>query len=161
MSNGPIAAAIQLNCFCHVLQKCGGKQSILGCWLVVGVPCVHFKKPFDSVSHAILEEKLKNSFGFEGNLLAWVKSYMNRRKQFTIVNGNVSTKVPIKFGIPQGSVLGPTLFVLFTNDLPSKVTEGTVYMYANDTTLFCIGRGQQMKLSSRSTLAYGNFTLGA
>ena len=65
---------------------------------------------------------------------------MNGRKQFTIVNGNVSTKLPIKFGIPQGSVLGPTLFVLFTNDLPSKVTEGTVYMYADDTTLFYIGR---------------------
>ena len=109
--------------------------------------CVDFKKAFDSVSHAILEKKLKNSFGFEGNLLAWVKSYMNRRKQFTIVNGNVSTKLPI--------------IVLFTNDLPSKITESTVYMYADDTTLFCIGRGQQMKLSSRSTLAYGNFTLGA
>ena len=65
---------------------------------------------------------------------------MNGRKQFTIVNGNVSTKMPVKFGIPQGSVLGPTLFVLFTNDLPSKVTEGTVYMYADDTTLFYIGR---------------------
>ena len=87
--------------------------------LVVGVACVDFKKAFDSVSHAILEEKLKHSFGFEGNLLAWVRSYMNRRKQFTIVNGNVSTKLPIK--LPH---LGPILFVLFNND----------------TTPFCIGR---------------------
>ena len=67
---------------------------------------------------------------------------MNGRKQFAILNGNVSTNMPIKFGIPHGSVLGPTLFILFTNDLPSKVyvTEGTVYMYADDITLFCIGR---------------------
>ena len=54
--------------------------------------------------------------------------------------GTIHNMMPIKFGIPQGLVLGPTLFVLFTNDLPSKVTEGTVYMYADDTTLFCIGR---------------------
>ena len=101
--------------------------------------CVDFKKAFDSVSHTILGEKLKNRFGFEGNLLAWIKSYMNERKQFTIVNGSASTTMPIKFGIPQRSVLGPTLFVLFTNDLPSRISAATTYMYADDTTLFCIG----------------------
>ena len=101
--------------------------------------CVDFKKAFDSVSHTILGEKLKNRFGFEGNLLAWIKSYMNERKPFTIVNGSASTTMPIKFGIPQGSVLGRTLFVLFTNDLPSRITAATTYMYADDTTLFCIG----------------------
>ena len=56
---------------------------------MIGVACVDFKKAFDSVSHAILEKKLKNSFGFEGNLLAWVKSYMNGRTEFIIVTGNV------------------------------------------------------------------------
>ena len=64
---------------------------------------------------------------------------MNERKQFTIVNGSASTTMPIKFGIPQRSVLGPTLFVLFTNDLPSRISAATTYMYADDTTLFCIG----------------------
>ena len=107
---------------------------------MIGVACVDFKKAFDSVSHAILEKKLKNSFGFEGNLLAWVKSYMNGRTEFIIVTGNVSTKLPIKFGIPQGLVLGPTLFVLFTNDLLSKITDGTLHMYADDTALLYIGR---------------------
>ena len=106
--------------------------------LVLGVACVDFKKAFDSVSHTILGEKLKNRFGFEENL-AWIKSYMNERKQFTIANGSASTTMPIKFGIPQGSVLGPTLFILFTNDIPSRITAATTYMYADDTTLFCIG----------------------
>ena len=137
MSNGPIAAGYSTELLLSHYRNVEERVRFWACgWRGV----CRFKKVIDSVSHAILEKKLKNSFGFEGNLLAWVKSYMNRRKQFTIVNGNVSTKVPIKFGIPQGSVLGPTLFVLFTNDLPSKVTEGTVYMYADDTTLYCIGR---------------------
>ena len=68
------------------------------------------------------------------------KKLYERKETIHNCKRHVSTKMPIKFGIPQGSVLGPTLFVLFTNDLPSKVTEGTVYMYADDTTLFYIGR---------------------
>ena len=58
---------------------------------------------------------------------------MNGRKQFAILNGNVSTKMPIKFGrvCPRPHLI---------RSLPSKVIEGTVYMYADDTTLFCIGR---------------------
>ena len=58
---------------------------------------------------------------------------------FTINNGTKSGMLPVSFGIPQGSVLGPTLFTLFTNDLPVSVKSGSVYMYADDTTVFCLG----------------------
>ena len=67
-----------------------------------------------------------------------IRSYLSERQQFTIVNGSTSEMIPVSFGIPQGSVLGPTLFTLFTNDLPSSVSSGSIYMFADDTTVYCI-----------------------
>ena len=69
----------------------------------------------------------------------WLKSYLKRRQQVTIVNGVPSGILPVSYGIPQGSVLGPTLFSMFTNDLPTSVVSGLVYMFADDTTIYCIG----------------------
>ena len=106
--------------------------------LVVAVAFIDFKKAFDSVSHTILEMKLERDFGISGPLLDWLKSYLKERQQFTAVNGSTSQMIPISFGIPQGSVLGPTLFTLFTNDLPSSVSSGSVYMFADDTTVYCM-----------------------
>ena len=82
--------------------------------LVVAVAFIDFKKAFDSVSHTIPEMKLERDFGISGLLLDWLKTYLNERQQFTAVNGATSEMIPISFGIPQGSVLGPTLFNLFT-----------------------------------------------
>ena len=106
--------------------------------LVVAVAFIDFKKAFDSVSHAILETKLERDFGISGLLLDWLKSYLKERQQYTAVNGSTSEMIPISFGIPQGSVLGRTLFTLFTNDLPSSVSSGSVYMFADDSTVYCI-----------------------
>ena len=106
--------------------------------LVVAGAFIDFKKAFDSVSHPILEMKLERDFGISGPLLDWLKSYLKERQQFTAVNGSTSEMIPISFGIPQGSVLGPTLFTLFTNDLPSSVSSGSVYMFADDTTVYCM-----------------------
>ena len=105
---------------------------------MVAVAFIDFKKAFDSVSHAILETKLERDFGISGLLLDWLKSYLKERQQYTAVNGSTSEMTPISFGIPQGSVLGPTLFTLFTNDLPSSVSSGSVYMFADDTTVYYI-----------------------
>ena len=113
--------------------------------LVVAVAFIDFKKAFDSVSHVILETKLERDFGISGLLLDWLKSYLKERQQYTAVNGSTSEMTPISFGIPQGSVLGPTLFTLFTNDLPSSVSSRSVYMFANDTTVYCISDTAEKK----------------
>ena len=105
----------------------------------VAVAFIDFKKAFDSVSHDILEMKLNRDFGITGTLLDWLKSYLHGRQQFTVLNGVKSECSQVSFGIPQGSVLGPTLFTLFTNDLPASVSTGSLYMYADDTTAYCRG----------------------
>ena len=106
--------------------------------LVVAVAFIDSKKAFDSVSHTILEMKLERDLSVSRLLLDWLKSYLKERQQFTAVNGATSEMIPISFGIPQGSVLGPTLLTLFTNDLPSPVSSGSVHMFAEDTTVYCL-----------------------
>ena len=73
-------------------------------------------------------------------VLGWIARYLNGKKQYTVVNGYNSDTMPISIGIPQGSVLGPLLFSLFVNDLPSNVKSGFVYSFADDTTIYCIKR---------------------
>ena len=113
--------------------------------LVVAVTFIDFKKAFDSVSHAILETKLARDFGISALLLDWLKSYLKERQQYTAVNGSTSELMPISLGIPQGSVLGATLFTLFTNDLPSSVSSGSVYMFADDTMVYSISDTAEKK----------------
>ena len=105
--------------------------------LVVGVAFIDFKKAFDCVNHEILLSKLQCKYGIRGPLLAWLTSYLTSRSQYTVLNGQRSSYSPVASGVPQGSVLGPTLFVLYTSDLVESVQSAAVYMYADDTTLYC------------------------
>ena len=107
--------------------------------LVVEVAFVTFKKAFNSVCHAVLETKLERDFGIRGPLLDRSKSYLKGRQQVTIANDVNSGILPVSYGIPQGSVLGPTLFTMFTNNLPMSVVSGLSYLFADDTTSYCIG----------------------
>lgn len=98
---------------------------------------------FLSVPHDILLTKLNREFGVTCSL----RNYLHGRQQFTMLNGVKSELLPVSMGISQGSVLGPTLFVLFTNDLPSSVPTGSVYMYADDTTVFCFGETADLAIA--------------
>ena len=107
--------------------------------MVVAAAFVDFNKAFDRVPHDIVLKKLNCEFGVNSSLLELICNYLSGRPQFTVLNGVRSDLLPVSMGIPQGSVLGPTLFVVFTNDLPSSVPVGSVYMYADDTTIYCVG----------------------
>ena len=105
-----------------------------------------FKKAFDSVSHEILLRKLEINFGITGGLLEWRKSYLSERMQFTVLNGVASDLLPVTAGIPQALVLGPTLFTLFTNDLSSAVRSWSLFMYADDISIFCVGQSADLAI---------------
>ena len=102
---------------------------------------VDFKKAFNSACHTVLKTKLERDFGIHvrGPLLDWFKSYLKGRQQVTIANRVHSGILPVSYGVPQWSVLGPTLFAMFTNNLPMSVVSGSVYVFADDTTTYCIG----------------------
>ena len=106
---------------------------------VAGVAFIDFKKGFDSVNHGILLNKLKYQFGICGPLLNWLTSYLTSRQQYTVLNEQRSGLCPVSSGVHQGSALGPTLFTLCTSVLVESVQSGSVYMYADDTTIYCIG----------------------
>ena len=79
------------------------------------------------VQHEQLLTKLQKNFGILGPLHNWLKSYLSNRLQYTVVNGVKSKMQSVSVGIPQGSVLGPTLFALYTSDLPSSVSFGNTH----------------------------------
>ena len=110
----------------HVLENCSKK--LVSCILFLDL-----KKAFDSVSHKILIDKLEY-YGVQGVALDLFRSYLSDRKQVTVVDGCVSLLELIEWGVPQGSVLGPLLFLIFINDIP-YASELATWLFADDTSL--------------------------
>ena len=98
----------------------------------VDVLYLDYSKAFDSVPHSLLIHKLKN-FGINSNLLKWIRSYLTDRRQRVVVEGSSSDWLPVASGVPQCSILGPFLFLLYVNDLPSCLSSNsTLALFADD-----------------------------
>ena len=106
---------------------------------LVGSAMIDFRKAFDLVDHQLLLKKLR-IYKFSESTLLWFNSYLNNRTQQVVINNLNSTSGDVVCGVPQGSILGPILFLLFINDLPLSLQNlpVSVDLYADDKTLYSI-----------------------
>ena len=110
----------------------------------IDVAYLDFRKAFDLVSHKHLLLKLEK-YGINGQIGNWIKAFLENRKQRVVIRGHESDELDVLSGVPQGSVLGPILFLIFINDLP-KCTACPVCLFADDSKIYCrVPRGNKVK----------------
>ena len=99
--------------------------------------CLDLSAAFDTIGHQILLSRLNSVFGIQSTALQWFQSYLSDRYQATSVNNSFSSPSQLKYGVPQGSVLGPALFVLYTTPLSDIIANHSVnrQLFADDTQL--------------------------
>ena len=98
---------------------------------------IDLSKAFDSVNHEILLDKREKS-NMSTSVINWFKSYLYERSQSVTVGGNISKSLPLNTGVPQGSILDPLLFIIYTSDLPLCLPlECKLFIYADDLTMTC------------------------
>ena len=122
--------------------------------LQVDIIYTDFSKAFDTVSHTLLSHKL-SAYGFSGNVMSWLSSYLQNRTQRVVINGHMSSPCDVTSGVPQGSLIGPLLFILFVNDMPDIVNShgsSLCSMYADDAKIYRIVRTQDDCISLQTDI---------
>ena len=119
------------SCTTQLLNTINDWFSYLDKNIPVDAVYLDFRKAFDTVPHERLLNKL-HGYGVRGQLLDWIRDFLKDRSQYVTINDKSSSKIPVTSGVPQGSVLGPTLFIYFINDLPSLITI-FIKIFADDT----------------------------
>ena len=108
----------------------------------VGALFLDLSKAFDTISHGTLLEKLP-AYGVNDTELCWFQDYLFNRQQFVVYDKETSDPRTVTCGVPQGSILGPLLFLLFFNDFPDCLTTCSTIMFADDTVIFSSGKTSQ------------------
>ena len=93
-----------------------------------------FCKAFDNVPHRRLLNKLKH-YGITGNLVKWIEQWLTKRNQQVTLENHVSSKLTVKSGVPQGTVLGPLMFLMYINDIDENISS-TVWLFADDCVMY-------------------------
>ena len=112
---------------------------------IVGACLLDLSAAFDVVEQSLLLSKLK-LYGFDDGALSWVQSYLEFRSQCVSAEGCLSKLLPVDTGVPQGSILGPLLYTIFTNELPTildKNVDSEMCYYADDTTVSCMAKTEK------------------
>ena len=126
------------SCTTQLIQVIDSIGKLLDQGEQIDVVYLDMSKAFDKVNHSTMINKLK-SYGFNGSLLSWFKSYFHNRRQQVTALGSTSPSRLVTSGVPQGSILGPVLFLLYVNDLPDTISSSTIATFADDTKVFqCI-----------------------
>ena len=99
---------------------------------------IDFSKAFDMVDHGILIQKLQH-YGIRGTTLNWLRSYLRNRRQYVSIDGATSTHRGVTYGVPQGSILGPLLFIIYINDIPEINKLAKFILYADDANIIVTG----------------------
>ena len=119
----------------------------------VGAVFVDLSKAFDTIDHGLLLQKLL-CYGVKGKEYQWFSNYLKGRKQRVALDDTMSRWVEVVRGVPQGSVLGPLLFIVYINDLPGMTSKCNINMYADDVAIYCSGKDiNEVTTSLNSDLA--------